>query len=113
MPVVVVLKKSLQVSHESANLIIAACSMAVALLALVVTLVQISRANRIETLRWRPALATAIGNNEGSFEIIVENNGLGPAEIKWMDVYWKDKPVESLAELYMRVKWSSNSGHFI
>lgn len=88
-------------TREDANSIAAVSSMIIALLALVISIVELRADRKFEALKWQPDLQVAIGKSDAErFEIQIGNDGLGPARLKWIDIYLHEKPIDSLAHIY-------------
>lgn len=87
-----------------ADTIIALSGMIVACSALWFTIQQSENAEKLERLRWQPKVAWGVSRNYADgYHLTITNEGLGPAYIKWIQVYWDDQMMPHWPAIYEEV----------
>lgn len=91
-----------------ADTFIALSSMFVAVAALYITVTSTQRSERLEQLRWQPMLALDYSmHSERGFSISLNNRGLGPAKVKWVQFYLDETLLRDWDDLYKRISDST------
>lgn len=91
---------------RKSDTLIALSSMIVAVLAFHYGQTEMKRSNRITEISWKPSLSWDVGKNsihsteKSGFRVILRNEGLGPAKVKWIQIFWKQNRIRDWDDAY-------------